>query len=110
MVVVVVVVVVVVGAAKECVCARACVPSLSSPCGDDSNVPSPVVLLSLRVLACVDWLVAALCQEGKSAAELEALADAAANDADFFRASHLLYAARVASGDIDTKSTDLGTY
>lgn len=47
--------------------------------------------------------------EGKCAEELEALADAAAEAADYYKATHYMYAARVASGEVDTSATDLET-
>ena len=57
------------------------------------------------LFACVPQLL----QEGKSAEELEALAIAAEERADYFQASHYMYAARVASGDIDTNEKKIGT-
>lgn len=46
---------------------------------------------------------------GLSAAELESLADEAADNSDFYRASHLIYAARVASGDVNPNESNLET-
>lgn len=45
--------------------------------------------------------------EGRTAEELEALADAAADNSDFYKAAHYLYAARVQSGDVDPNDSDL---
>ena len=45
--------------------------------------------------------------EGKSAEELEAMADAAAAADDYSRAKNLIYASRVKSGDVDPNEKDI---